>query len=106
MSQSRVQQFKRNFELRETYLRLADPEEVRTVLARTESRRSHHRSDNNGYSRNKGRTMRDLGSIPRGVYFGPMFDGIHNPKMDAGEQADMMRGFFQAFPKFLNVDKQ
>jgi len=86
----------------EKYLRMCDPEEVKTVMQYTADQRVYHRASRNGYSPNK--NMRELSAIPESVYWNPAFRHIfHNP--DAREGQKLKRRFLRTFSKFMTVDK-
>ena len=83
---------------------MADPEDVRAVMAMTAAKRSFNRVGRQGYSENKGKTMRGIGHIPASVYWNPNFAHIfRNP--DPVEKEKMIRKLMRLHPKlFMNVD--
>lgn len=89
----------------ERNLMMADPDDVRAVMAMTAEKRSANRVGNRGYSQNKGRTMRGLGHIPSSVYWNPQFAHIfRNP--DPVEKEKMILKLMKLHPKlFMAVDK-
>lgn len=72
----------------------------------TKTMRQMYRHHRNGYSNDRGKSMRHMVSIPKHVWDRrPDIRAYFDPEMDSHESRKALYAFIKKFPQFVVVDK-
>lgn len=90
------------------YLRAADATEIKETLNlihENQIQKTIHRHHRNGFTNDRGRTMRKIASIPFWVTLEPKYAGYFHKDAPPEERKKDIRRFLRDHPEFLVVDK-